>query len=159
MTAPLDMNQLALATVADAHNIGAIVRPLGERATQRAQYSDAIQRAGVVIRPCHVVVIDRAQDPPIIIWRIGTRGRVTALTDDTITLDLGHQRLTLPFRDNRPEDERATALAAGDDVLLRGPLTEVATVFDRFDGDEPAHPERLRALLAGVVARHNQDGA
>lgn len=153
-TQHLDMGQLALAYVAEAHNIGAIVRALGEQDTRRAHYSDAIQRAGVVIRPCHVVVIDRAQDPPVIIWRIGTRGRVMAIANDTITLDLGHQRVTLPLRDERPEDERGTALAPGEEVLLRGSLSDVAVVFDRFDGAELAHPERLRAALADIVARH-----
>ena len=145
---------LALASIEDAHNIGCIVRVFGEGAPRRAHYSAAIQAGGVVIRPCHLVVVDIGRDPLEVVWRIATRGVITALDADAITLDLGYQRPTLPLLDARPADEQATPLAVGEEVLLRGPLQEQEKVVDRIVNGQPVHPERLQAALAAVVARH-----
>ncbi len=148
---------LALASVEDAHNIGCFVRVFGEDEPRRAHYSRAIQTGGVVIRPCHLVVVDTSRDPLEVIWRIATRGKVVALGDEghEVTLDLGYQRVTLPLVDARPADEQATPLAIGDEVVLRGSLREQATIVDRLVNGQPAHPERLQAYLAQVIARHN----
>ena len=76
---------LALASVEDAHNIGCFVRLFGESEARRAHYSAAIQAGGVVIRPCHLVVVDTSRDPFEVVWRIATRGTITALTGRVVT--------------------------------------------------------------------------
>ncbi len=153
---------LALASVEDAHNIGCFVRVFGEDEPRRAHYSRAIQTGGVVIRPCHLVVVDTSRNPLEVVWRIATRGKIVALSDQgddghEVTLDLGHQRMTLPLVAARPADEQATPLAIGDEVLLRGSLREETKIVDRIVNGQPAHPERLQTYLAQVVAR--LDGA
>jgi len=145
---------LALASVEDAHNIGCFVRLIGESEGRRAHYSAAIQAGRVVIRPCHLVVVDTSRDPLEVIWRIATRGVIVALAGGDVTLDIGYQRLTTPLLDARPDDEQTTPLAVGDEVLLQGSLREQAKVVDRIVNGQPAHPERLRDALAQVVARH-----
>jgi len=145
---------LALASIEDAHNIGCIVRVFGEGEPRRAHYPAAIQAGGVVIRPCHLVVVDASHEPLEVVWRIATHGVITALDGDAITLDLGYQRPTLPLLDARPTDEQTTPLTVSDEVLLHGPLREQARVVDRIVNGQPAHPERLQAALAEVVARH-----
>lgn len=54
---------LVLAVVKDAHNQGAIVQPVGETEAARALYDADLQTAGVVVRTCHLVVVDRSRDP------------------------------------------------------------------------------------------------
>lgn len=156
MSLPTDPSSLQLASVNDAHNQGARVQVLGEAHTAQASYDANLQMGGVVIRPCHLVIVDTARQPWEIVWRIGTRGIVRALDEQTLTLDLGYRSITLPLDDRRPDDEKLHApLAVGMEVLLRGKL-EGASVADIFLDGEPAHPERLNTLLAEVIARDHQ---
>jgi hypothetical protein len=148
---PINPAVLAIASVEDAHNQGALVRVLGETQRTRALYDAVLQSSGVVIRACHLVVVDRSRDPWEIIWRIGTRGIVCAIGGQMLTLDLGYRVLTIPLQDERP-DRDSRPLAVSDEVLLRGHL-EQAIVSDVFIDGEPAHPERLQTLLDEVVAR------
>jgi hypothetical protein len=140
----------ALATVEDAHNQGARVRIFGETQAARALYDADLQSSGVVVRTCHLVVVDQSRDPWEIIWRIGTRGTIRAIDDQSLTLDLGYRIITVPLRDGRPESEKSPPLTAGIEVLLQGKL-EQAVVADVFINGEPAHPERLRAHLDEVI--------
>jgi hypothetical protein len=153
---PLDPSHLALAYVDDAHNVGCLVRVVGEAAARRAQYSAGIQTGGVVIRTCHLVIVDRGRDPLEVVWRIGTRGIVERLEGDQVTLDLGYRRLSISLCDARPAEERSTPLAVGDRVLLQGSPLEEARVTDVFIDGALAHPERLQAQLAGVIARRTR---
>ena len=50
---------LELATVEDATNIGCRVLLLDSSTTSDAGYATKLQEAGIVIRPGHVVVVDR----------------------------------------------------------------------------------------------------
>ena len=143
---------LAIAFVEDAHNQGAFVRMLGEMQRTQALYDAVLQSNGVVIRPCHLVVVDRSRYPWEIVWRIGTRGIVRANDGQMLTLDLGYRVITIPLRDERP-DKDSKSLAVGDEVLLRGHLDQ-AVVSDRLVGGEPAHPELLKVLLDKVIASH-----
>lgn len=152
-TRPLDAQHLALAYVVDAHNMGCVVRFVGEHATHRARYSAAIQHNGVVIRSCHMVVVDQRGESLEVIWRIGTIGTVEAIRDGHVTVNLGYRTLAILYRDERPEAERAQAIAPGTRVLLRGSPIEQAAVSDVLRDGELAHPERLRAHLEKVVER------
>lgn len=145
----------ALAHVADAHNVGCQVRLFGEPTAHRATYSPAIQANGVVIRTGHVVVVDQSTEPFVVVWRTGTVGIVMDITAQDVTVDLGYRALALPLRDARPDDERTRAIQHGDRVLLQGRPIEQAAITEVFVGDELAHPKRLRAHLARVVARTN----
>ena len=153
---PMDTSHLALAYVEDSHNVRCIVRVLGEEAPRRARYSAAIQEGGVVIRACHMVAVDRGRDPLEVVWRVGTRGTTARLQGDHVTLDLGYRRLTIPVRDERPEEERNTPLAVGDSVLLQGSPLEEARITDVFVNGELAHPERLQAHVIGAIERRSQ---
>lgn len=153
MAFPNDPSVLTLALVKDAHNQGAIVQPFDDPLTHTALYDAALQKGGVVIRPCHLVVVDRSREPWEIVWRIGTRGTIRTNDGQTLTLDVGHRVLTIPLQDDRPENERATPLALGTEVLLRGHI-EQATVQDTFSAGKLAHPERLQAHLDAIIDRH-----
>lgn len=142
----------ALAFVEDAHNQGAFVRVLGETQTQRTRYDAVLQNSGVVIRAGNIVVVERSRNPWEITWRVGIRGTVRACDGQTLTLDIGHREITLPLQDARPANEANLPLTPGTEVLLRGHL-ESAVVIDTFSNGEPAHPERLQALLDAIVAR------
>jgi hypothetical protein len=142
----------ALALVEDAHNQGAFVRVLGETQTQRAHYDAVLQNAGVVIRPGNIVVVERSRTPWEITWRVGTRGIVRAYDGQTLTLEIGHQVVTLPLQDGRPANEANLPLTPGTEVLLRGHL-ESAVVIDTLSNGEPMHPERLQSLLDAIIAR------
>ncbi len=156
MSLPTNPSSLQLATIKDAHNQGARVQVLGETHAAQALYDANLQTGGVVIRSCHLVIVDIARQPWEIVWRIGTRGFVRALDEKTLTLDLGYRSITLPLDDRRPDEEKLHApLAIGMEVLLRGRLEE-ASVADIFLDGEPAHPERLSILLAEVIARGHQ---
>jgi hypothetical protein len=148
-----NLSALALASVEDAHNQGAIVRVFGDSQPAQALYDIDLQAGGVIIRPCHLVVVDRSHNPWEIIWRIGTRGIVRVHDRQMLTLDLGYRILMTPLRDGRPDVERTTPLDAGTEVLLQGKLDE-AIVSDIFIAGELAHPERLKAYLDEIIARH-----
>ena len=154
VTTPSHTAYLVLAYVEDAHNVGCLVRVFGEQETRRAQYSAAIQQNGVVIRTCHVIVVDLRRDPLEVVWRIGTGGVVEAIGQGKITLNLGYRTLTIPLKDGRPEDERSRPITTGDRVLLQGRPIEQAEVRDIFVDGELAHPERLRGHLERVVEQH-----
>lgn len=154
--APMDTSHLALAYVEDAHNVGCIVRVLGEEASRRARYSTGTQEGGVVIRACHMVVVDRGRDPLEVAWRVGTRGTIERLDGDQVTLDLGSRRITIPVRDERPAEERNTPLAVGDSVLLQGSPLGEAGITDVFVNGELAHPERLQAHVTRAIERRAQ---
>jgi hypothetical protein len=149
---PTKPSALALASVEDAHNQGAVVRVFGNEQTAQALYDADLQAGGVIIRPCHLVVVDCSRDPWEIIWRIGTRAIVRQLDGQMLTLDLGYRILTIPLRDGRPDSDLSTQLSVGIEVLLQGKLDE-AIVSDIFIAGELAHPERLRAYLDEVIAR------
>jgi hypothetical protein len=154
-TPALDIGNLTLCYVEDAHNVGCFVRPVGERERHRAHYSTAIQRHGVVIRACHMVVVDRSRDPLEVIWRIGTLGTVERIDGSEVTLNLGHRTLAIPLKDDRSATEQARPPAVGDRVLLRGSPIEQAAITDILEGGEVLHPERLQELLTKVVERLN----
>jgi len=149
MPFPIHSSDLALASVEDAHNQGAVVRVFGEAQTAQALYDADLQLSGVIIRPCHLVVVDRSRDPWAIVWRIATRVIIRAYDGETLTLDLGSQMLTIPFRDVRPESERSIPLAVGTEVLLQR-----KGVSDIYIAGELAHPERLKRYLDEVIVQH-----
>jgi hypothetical protein len=153
-TLPVQTGQhLALAYVEDAHNVGCLVRFVGQVSVHRATYSEAIQDGGVVIRTCHVVVVDQDAVPLQVVWRIGTLGTILELYPAQVTLTLGYRNVTIPLRDSRPAEERERDLAVGDQVLLRGSPIEQATIADVLREGELAHPERLRTALEKVIER------
>lgn len=154
MSLPTNPSDLALASVEDAHNQGAIVRVFGEPQAVRALYDATLQTAGVVIRPCHLVVVDRSRNPWEITWRIGTRGIIRSLDKHTFTLDLGHRSITIPLRDGRPDGNLSAPLTVGTEVLLQGKLDE-AIVADTFIDGKLMHPEYLQAHLDDVIAHHS----
>lgn len=143
----------ALALVEDAHNQGAVVRVLGETQAQRAHYDAVLQNSGVVIRTGNIVVVERLRTPWEITWRVGIRATVRVCNGQTLTVEIGPREFTLPLQDARPADEANLPLTPGTEVLLKGHL-ESATVIDTFSNGEPAHPERLQALLDAIIARH-----
>src|SRR5215471_15803741 len=109
MSLPTHSSSLELASVKDAHNQGAIVVTIDGTRTVQALYDAKLQAGGVIIRPCHLVVIDSARQPAEIVWRIGTRGHVHALSEASITLDLGYQMIILPLDDCRSDEEKLNA--------------------------------------------------
>jgi hypothetical protein len=144
---------LALAYVEDAHNVGCLVRFVGQVSVHRATYSEAIQQNGVVIRACHVVAVDQDAVPLRVVWRIGTLGTILEIYPARVTLGLGYRNVTIPLRDSRPPAERERDLAIGDRVLLRGSPIEQATITDVLLEGELAHPEALQTTLEKVVER------
>jgi hypothetical protein len=94
-----------------------------------------------------------------VIWRVGTIGRVEALADGQITLDLGYRTLTIPYLDERPTDERATPPSVGERVLLRGKAVEQSPIMDTCHDGELAHLDRLRARVAQSLAKRNEQAA
>lgn len=109
----MNTSVFALATVEDAHNQGATVRVIGETQTARAIYEARLQGGGVVIRTCHLVVVDRSRDPWEITWRFSTRGTIRAIDAQTLTLDLGYRVVTIPLHDGRPASETGVPLTVG----------------------------------------------
>lgn len=156
-TALSDVQQPTLALVVDAHNIGCVVRFIGERTTHRAQYAEAIQQHGIVIRTGHLVVVDRRHDPLAVVWRTAsTVATVEALADGRITLDLGYRTLETLFIDERPAEERARPIQVGDRVLLNGSPLERAAITDVLIDGEFSHPERAQARLELANERRSQ---
>jgi hypothetical protein len=86
-------SDFALAYVNDAHNVGCIVRLVGDTATHCAHYSPDIQQHGVVVRTCHMVIVDHSHDPFEVVWRIGTVGAAEDAGDGQITVSLGYRTL------------------------------------------------------------------
>lgn len=146
--------RVMLAYVEDSHNVGCLVRFVGETTRRRAHFSRAIQENGVVIRTGHIVVVDPTRDPIEVTWRAGTLGTVEAVSAEEVTVNLGYRVLTLPLRDERPEAERERPIAIGDRVLLRGSPIEQTAITDVFWNGELAHPERLRAAVERALDRH-----
>ncbi len=148
---------LALATVEDATNIGCRVRLLGAAAPTPTRYADKVQEAGVVIRNCSVVVVDRDRTPPEIVWRAGTVATVTRLEGDTATYDDGiRSPQTVRFVDRRPQDEQQAApITVGDRVLIQGRSISQLFVADRIVDGQPAHPERLHAYFPTIVEAYS----
>lgn len=136
---------LELATVVDPTNIQCRVQLFDERAPTDARYDPAMQERGVVIRPCHIVVVDRSRDPRMIVWRLGTVTTVDKIEGEMVTYNDGYRpaRTVRCFKDERPEYERREGpITVGDRVFIAG-LDELA-VRDRVIGGRPAHTERLR---------------
>lgn len=133
-----------LATVVDPTNIQCRVQLFDESTPTDARYTPKMQERGVVIRPCHIVVVDRGNDPREIVWRIGTVTTVEKMDGETVTYNDGYRPArTVRFKDERPENERwETPITVGDKVFIAG-LDEL-TVRDRVADGRPAHPERLR---------------
>ena len=152
-TPALDIRNLALCYIEDAHNVGCFVRPVSERERHRANYSPAIQQHSVVIRTCHMVVVDRSRDPFEVIWRIGTLATVDLIDDSSVTLNLGYRTLTIPLQDDRPAVERERPITVGDRVLLRGHPIEQAAIADILVDGELLHPERLQTVLEAVAQK------
>jgi len=135
---------LELATVVDPTNIQCRVQLFDESTPTDARYDSKMQERSVVIRPCHIVVVDRGSEPREIVWRIGTMTTVERMEGETVTYNDGYRPArTVRFKDERPEDERREApITVGDTVFIAG-LDEL-TVRDRVVDGRPAHPERLR---------------
>jgi hypothetical protein len=119
----------------------------------RATYSEAIQQNGVVIRACHIVVVDQDTIPLQVVWRIGTLGTIVEIYPARVTLNLGYRNVTIPRRDSRPPAERERDLVVGDRVLLRGSPIEQAAITDVLHEGELDSPDRLQAALEKVVKR------
>jgi hypothetical protein len=149
----LDM-KLDLATVEDATNIGCRVRFFGATTWTPTRYANKIQEAGVVIRNCHIVVVNCDRTPPEIVWRLGTVATVVGLDDDAATYDDGiRSPQTVAFVDRRPEQERQAApIAIGDTVRIQGHSTEQLFVADLVADGLPVHPERLRDHFPAIIA-------
>lgn len=150
---PVSGLPLALAYVLDAHNIGCLIRPFDETTTRRATFSTAIQEHGVVIRTRQIVVVTTDGGECVVRWRAGTVGVIDAMENGAITLDIGYRTVTIPERDERPDDERAP-LVIGARVLLRGTPIEQAAIVDTFHDSELAHPQRLREHVLRAMGRH-----
>jgi hypothetical protein len=133
-----DVQQPTLALVVDAHNIGCVVRFIGERTTHRAQYAEAIQQHGVVIRTGHLGVVDRRHEPLAVMWRTASSvATVEVIANGHITLNLGYRQV-------------------GDRVLLNGSLLEQAAITDVLIDGELSHPERAQARLEQGSERRSQ---
>jgi hypothetical protein len=78
-------------------------------------------------------------------WPGGSTGK--------ITVNLGYRTTTIPYRDERPAGERASALVVGDRVSLTGSPIEHAAVADIVVDGELAHPERLQAYVERAIAQ------
>ena len=154
----IDVEQLELAYVVDAHNVGCLVRLVGATAIERAHYSPAIQQNGVVIRSCHLVVVDQSKSPLEVIWRLGTIATIEAISAGEVTLDLGYRKLATPYVDERPEPNRSLPLGVGDRLFVRGHLGERAAITDTVTDGELRHSGELRGLLKRVAGQTCQRG-
>jgi hypothetical protein len=144
-----------LALVKDATNIDCGVVYVNGETSERVRYSASIQDAGVVIRNCHVVVVDH--QPAEITWRVGTIARVVQLEEGIATYDDGWRGpQTAPFKDSRPEPEQQRPIAVGDTVLLQGHREEMAVADTVIEG-RIAHPDRLTSqVIAAIQAREQR---
>ena len=149
---------LGLATVIDPTNIQCRVHLLDEEEPSDARYAARAQEAGVVIRPCHIVVVDRASRPREIVWRDGTIATVERLEAGMVTYNDGARPpVTVRFRDERPAaEQQESPIALGDRVLIDGASVDELAIVDRVVAGRPAHPERLQALFPMVVAAYSQ---
>jgi hypothetical protein len=152
---------LELATVIDPTNIQCRVQLFDEGEPTDARYAAPAQEAGVVIRPCHIVVVDRARTPREIVWRAGTIATVERMDGDRVTYNDGYRPpVTLRFKDERPmEEQQQTPIAVGDHVLIEGSSSEELAVVDRVVAGRPAHPERLHALFPTIVEVYSSPNA
>jgi hypothetical protein len=152
---------LELATVIDPTNIQCRVQLLDEGEPTDARYAAQAQEAGVVIRPCHIVVVDRARTPREIVWRAGTMATAERMDGDRVTYNDGYRPpVTLRFKDERPmEEQQESPITVGDHVLIEGSSTEELAVVDRVVEGRPAHPERLHALFPTIVQMYNSPHA
>jgi hypothetical protein len=153
--------KLELATVEDATNIGCRVRFFGATTWTATRYATKIQEAGVVIRNCHIVVVNCDRTPPEIVWRVGTVATVVGLDDDAATYDDGiRSPQTVAFVDRRPQEEQQAApIAVGDRVLIQGHSTDQLFVADRVVNGLPTHPERLHAHFPSIIAAYDTANA
>jgi hypothetical protein len=144
---------LAWATVIDPTNIQCRVQLLEERQPSDARFAARLQEAGVVVRPCHLVVVDRSRTPREIVWRGGTLATVERMDGESVTYIDGYRPpRTVPFKDERPpEERRTTPISVGDRVLIEGASPAELAVVDRIVDGRPAHPECLRAIFPRIV--------
>jgi hypothetical protein len=159
---------LELATVEDATSTGCRVQYLDSSTSADARYSARVQAAGVVVRPCHLVVVDRSVDPPEVVYRSHTIAVVQRLDGESAVLNDG-QRPPRTWRliDRRPGEDQQAPFRVGDTVLVEEQQASiwpgdtevvrpnrsegVAEVLDTVVDGRPAHPERLRAVTFPVV--------
>src|SRR5436305_5199496 len=98
---------LAWATVIDPTNIQCRVHLLDESEPSDARYAAQLQEAGVVVRPCHLVVVDRSRTPREVVWRGGTMATVERMGGESVTYNEGYRpSRTIFFKDERPPEER-----------------------------------------------------
>src|SRR5262245_28433690 len=117
-----------LATVVEAGDAGCIVRFLDGGRTAPARLAAGLRRRGVVVAPCHLVVVastaGAAPDAPPyeVIWRGPAVATVTALAGHRLTYDTAYppeRGVTRTLRDARPEAERHPVRAGQQVVVAR----------------------------------------
>src|SRR5216684_6636972 len=75
-----------LAKVVDADNVGCSVQFLSDGRTGNARWSDSILRRGIVVRPCHFVVVAVREAEPTafeVVWRGAAVATVTSAMPDS----------------------------------------------------------------------------
>ena len=156
---------LELATVERVTNVNCLVRFPGAGRLTEAHCSKMIQNNYIMIQPRHVVVVDRSRTLMEVVWRVATMATVTAIDGGTITYNVGHAggplraTNTVPLHDLRPEEERRTPLARGDEVVIgRGPEKGVPAILDSAVDGRPAHWERHHGALADAAASLSKSG-
>jgi len=151
--------KLELATAEGCDAGGCRVRFPGSSQSLDVAYGEKV-RDRIYIRSGDLVAIDRAEEPPAVVWR-WWHGTVRALTEDGVTVERAVTKRnvgdtgTATLAASLPEALRGQ-IAVGDTVYFSGHGgAEGATVIDVAAPSGPAHPARLRGeLLPGVVAAY-----
>src|SRR5438876_82766 len=101
-----------LARVVDARVHGCSLQFLKDGRIADARWSQGILRRGIVVRPCHFVVVTTREAEPKafeVVWRGAAVATVTSVDGNRLTYDTGYppdRGVTRTFHDLRPDDER-----------------------------------------------------
>ncbi len=121
-----------------------------------ARYAALVQDR-IKVRPGDLVAVNRAAQPPEVVWR-WWHGRIERVEGDRAEVSRNHTQPTMAHSRRRTEamavaPELAGHLRVGDTVFF-GP--EPVGVLDVAREGMPTHPERLRVLLPEVVSAYHR---
>jgi SAM-dependent methyltransferase len=141
-----------VAKVVDADNLECSVQFLSDGLTAAARWSDSILGRGIVVRPCHFVVVAVREAEPTsfeVVWRGAAVATVTSADGTRLTYDTGyppHRGVTRTVHDLRPDAERRATQPGQQIVVFHLPddPDSVYLVDVAVDG-LPLHTDRLRA--------------
>lgn len=145
-----------LARVIDVHETDCTVQLLANSRIVSASWSDSLRRRGIVVQPCHLVLVAASETRPEteanayeVVWRGAVVARVTSVDGERLTYDTGyapHRSVTRTMHDLRPELEQQP-VQSGQQIVAFHPDREPSTVIvvDTAVDGEPLHAERLLA--------------